>query len=133
MKYRIRSVASSSVSSQDSNLEQSSLASFPSCPSHSWSSAEGFLQQFQSSMLGVLSLFGGPAPPEFPSTESAIYLETCLVWPLLFISPGQFNLMLHLFWLTASTILKSSPLNEEHLMGSIPRHMHKRVRKKYLF
>ena len=52
--------------------------------------------------------------------ESAIYLETCLVWALLFISPGQFNWMLHLFWLTASTILKSSPLNEEHLMCSIP-------------
>ena len=87
-----------------------------------WSSTEEFLQQFQSSTLRVLSLFGGPTPPEFPSTESAIYLETCLVWALLFISPGQFNLMLHLFWLTASTILKSSPLNEEHLMCSIPRH-----------
>ena len=75
-------------------------------------------------MLQALILFGGPTEPEFPSTKSAIYLETCLVWALLFISPGQFNLMLHLLWLTARTVLKSPLLNEEYRMCFIPRHSH---------
>lgn len=78
-------------------------------------------------MLQVLILFGGPTEPEFPSTKSAIYIETCLVWALLFISPGQFNLMLHLLWLTARTVLKSPPLNEEYRMCFIPRHSYVNV------
>lgn len=65
-------------------------------------------------------LFGGPTKLEFPSNKSVIYLETCLVLALVFMSAGQFNLMLHLLWLTASPVLKSSPLNEEYLMCFIP-------------
>lgn len=125
MKRQIGGMVSSSVCSQDSDFgTQSSLASFfhpcfvlltRSGQYRGITEAISKLHGFDSSS----SLFGGPTPPEFPSTESAIYLETCLVWALLFISPGQFNWILHLFWLTASTILKSSPLNR-HLMCSIP-------------
>lgn len=33
--------------------------------------------------------------------KTAIYSETCLAWVLVFISIGEFNLMLHLLWLAA--------------------------------
>lgn len=105
------------MSSRDSHLEEPSLRSFPSCLFYSllprFVEYEGVPAATAVLMPKGFILFGGLTEPEFPSTESAIYLETSLALALLFISTGRFNLMLHLLWLTANTVLKSSPLNEE--------------------
>jgi hypothetical protein len=74
-----------------------------------------------------LSLLGGPTKPGFPSTNTAIYLETCLALALVFISIGQFNLMLHRLRLPAGMVLKSPPLSGEQLTAFIPWHKYVRV------
>lgn len=57
-----------------------------------------------------------PKGLELPSMKSVTYLKTCLVWVLVFISPAQLHLMLHLLWLTSATAFKSPPLKEDYGM-----------------
>lgn len=67
-------------------------------------------------MLQVSTLLQWPKGLEFPSMKSVTYLKTCLVWVLVFISPAQLDLMLHLLWLTSATAFKSPPLKEDYGM-----------------